>query len=75
MARVQIPEGILALTALKRLNLGSNAINEISPNIDKWTQLETLILSRNQVRKKKTGPSSLHCSSTEKRLVGNPNSL
>jgi len=45
----QIPEGILSLPNLKRLNLGSNEIDEVSPLIERWTHLETLILSRNKV--------------------------
>jgi Leucine-rich repeat (LRR) protein len=47
---LQIPEGILSLPNLKRLNLGSNEIEEVSPLIERWAYLETLILSRNKVR-------------------------
>jgi Leucine-rich repeat (LRR) protein len=47
---LQIPEGILSLPNLKRLNLGSNEIEEVSPQIERWAYLETLILSRNKVR-------------------------
>ena len=46
----KIPEGILSLTNLKRLNLGSNEIDEVSPDIEKWAHLETLILSRNKIK-------------------------
>ena len=46
----KIPEGILALPGLKRLNLGSNEIDEVSPLIEQWTVLETLILSRNKIQ-------------------------
>merc|ERR1719414_2357403 len=46
----KIPEGILALPGLKRLNLGSNQIDEVSPLIERWTVLETLILSRNKIQ-------------------------
>jgi len=45
----EIPEGILALPGLKRLNLGSNQIEEVSPLIEQWAVLETLILSRNSI--------------------------
>ena len=45
----RIPDGILSLTNLKRLNLGSNEIEEVSPAIEQWSQLETLILSRNKI--------------------------
>ena len=34
---------------LKRLNLGSNQIDEVSPSIGRRSHLETLILSRNQI--------------------------
>ena len=37
------------ISGLKRLNLGSNMIDEVSPGIERWNQLETLILSRNKV--------------------------
>ena len=50
MELLQIPEGILSLPNLKRLNLGSNEIEEVSPLIERWAYLETLILSRNKVR-------------------------
>ena len=39
----------MSLPNLKRLNLGSNEIDEVSPQIERWTHLETLILSRNKV--------------------------
>jgi len=45
----KVPEGILSLTNLKRLNLGSNEIDEVSPAIEHWASLETLILSRNKL--------------------------
>ena len=45
----KIPEGLLVISGLKRLNLGSNMIDEVSPGIERWNQLETLILSRNKV--------------------------
>ena len=46
----KIPEGLLTVPNLKRLNLGSNQINEISTDIERWHQMETLILSRNKIR-------------------------
>ncbi|XP_023344300.1 protein flightless-1 isoform X2 [Eurytemora carolleeae] len=45
----KIPEGLLVISGLKRLNLGSNMIDEVSPGIERWNQLETLILSRNKI--------------------------
>ena len=46
----ELPEGLLTLPSLKRLNLGSNQITEISADIDRWPQLETFILSRNEIK-------------------------
>ncbi len=39
----------MTLPGLQRLNLGSNEICEVSVQIDKWQQLQTLILSRNRI--------------------------
>ena len=40
---------MLALPGLRRLNLSSNQITELSLCIDQWVHLETLNLSRNQL--------------------------
>ena len=68
----KIPEGLLTLPNLKRLNIGSNSLSEISPGIEVWTQLETLILSRNQI---KTMPNSLCKLVRVKKLYLNDNKL
>ena len=46
----KIPEGLLSIPNIKRLNLGSNQITEISTEIERWQQMETLILSRNKIK-------------------------
>nr|XP_025042164.1 protein flightless-1 homolog [Pelodiscus sinensis] len=43
----RVPECLYTLSSLRRLNLSSNEIAELSLCIDQWTQLETLNLSRN----------------------------
>ncbi len=68
----KIPEGLLTLPNLKRLNLGSNHIVEVSPGIEGWAQLETFILSRNQV---KAMPSSLCKLTKVRKLYLNENQL
>ena len=68
----KIPEGLLTLPNLKRLNLGSNQVAEVSADIEKWHPLETLILSRNRI---KTLPATL-CKLTKlKKLYLNENNL
>jgi Leucine-rich repeat (LRR) protein len=57
----RIPEGILVLPGLKRLNLGSNEIEEVSPLIEQWSLLETLILSRNKITSLPNGLCKLTC--------------
>ena len=57
---------------LKRLNLGSNQISEVSADIERWPQLETLILSRNQI---KALPVTLCKLSKLKKLYVNENKL
>ena len=57
---------------LKRLNLGSNRITEISPDIETWQKLETLILSRNEI---KSLPATLCKLTKARKLYLNENRL
>ncbi|XP_038064629.1 protein flightless-1 homolog isoform X2 [Patiria miniata] len=44
-----VPEGLYKLSSLKRLNLSSNVITELSSAMDTWVNLQTLNLSRNKL--------------------------
>ncbi len=68
----KIPEGLLTVPNLRRLNLGSNLITEVSPGIEGWPHLETLILSRNQIV---SLPSGLCKLSKLRKLYLNENKL
>ncbi|XP_022317949.2 protein flightless-1 homolog isoform X3 [Crassostrea virginica] len=68
----RVPETLYKLTAIKRLNLSSNQISELSLVIDTWVNLETLNLSRNNLT---ALPSSLHKLSSLKKLYLNSNKL
>ncbi|XP_022093580.1 protein flightless-1 homolog isoform X2 [Acanthaster planci] len=45
----KVPEGLYKLGSLKRLNLSSNCITELSSAMDTWVNLQTLNLSRNKL--------------------------
>ncbi|GFS01023.1 protein flightless-1 homolog [Elysia marginata] len=68
----RVPEALYKLDSLKRLNLSSNEITELSLMIDIWTKMETLNLSRNKL---KAIPTSLHKLVSLKKLYLNGNQL
>uniref|UniRef100_A0A0K2U430 Gelsolin-like domain-containing protein n=1 Tax=Lepeophtheirus salmonis TaxID=72036 RepID=A0A0K2U430_LEPSM len=69
----KIPEGLLTVPNIRRLNLGDNQISEVSQDIERWQgSLETFILSRNKI---KVLPTSLCKLSKLKKLYLNENEL
>ncbi|KAJ3600913.1 hypothetical protein NHX12_031886 [Muraenolepis orangiensis] len=70
--RSRVPECLYTLGSLKRLNVSSNQITDLSLCIDQWTQLETLNLSRNQLT---SLPSAICKLSKLKKLYVNSNKL